>query len=325
MICLALESTAHTFSAAVVDSDCNVLAHEKDTLVTEEGGLIPSELADHHFGCAEKVIFGALEKSGKSLEEIDLISYSIGPGIGNALRVGAIAARSLSLVHNTPLIGVNHCVAHIEIGRKKTPAKDCIAVYASGANTQIISFENGKYRIYGETLDIGLGNLLDSFGRKLGVGFPAGPVLDEWYFEGKEYCGLPYTVKGSDLVFSGLLTAAEGKIGKVDEKDLAYSLLHTAFAMLTEVTERALAHAEKKEVLLIGGVAASKALQEMLGKMCKERGAKLFVPEREFCVDQAMMIAWQGILEYKNGKRMGLSESEIRPKERIEDVEVNWR
>lgn len=325
IICLGIEASAHTFASAIIDENCNVLAHEKDTLKTEEGGLIPAQLAEHHFGCAKKVIENSLRKAKVNLKELDLICFSEGPGIGNALRVGAIAARALSLIHNTPLLGVNHCLAHVEIGRKKTGAKDCIAVYVSGANTQIIGFEDGKYRIYGETLDIGIGNLLDTFGRSIGLGFPAGPVLDEWYFKGRKYVELPYTVKGSDLVFSGLLTAAEGKIGKVGEKDLAYSLLHNAFAMLTEVTERALAHAEKKEVLLIGGVAASKALREMLGKMCKERGAKLFVPEKEVCVDQAIMIAWQGLLEYKNGRRMSLEESEIKPKQRIEEVKVNWR
>lgn len=327
MICLGIESTAHTFGIGIVSNEngkCKILANEKSVVVTEQGGLIPRELADNHYNNAVSVIQKALEKANLRMGNIDLISFSQGPGIGNALKVGAVAARTLALKNKIPLLGVNHCVAHIEIGKALTDAKDPITVYASGANTQIIGYENGKYRVYGETLDIGIGNLLDSFGRALGLGFPAGPKIDEMYFKKENFIELPYSVKGMDLVFSGLQTAAESKIGKVKKEDLCYSLMHTAFAMLTEVSERALAHTEKKEILLTGGVAASKALREMLGIMCKERGAELFVPPREFCVDQGSMIGWQGIIEYKAGRRMALKETEILPKQRTDDVKVTW-
>jgi len=193
-----------------------------------------------------------------------------------------------------------------------------------GGHTQIIGYENGRYRVYGETLDIGIGNLLDSFGRALGLGFPAGPKIDEMYFEAKGFVELPYSVKGMDLVFSGLQTAAESKIGDVKKEDLCYSLMHTAFAMLTEVSERALAHTEKREILLTGGVAASKALREMLGKMCEERGARLFVPPREVCVDNGAMIAWQGLIERNAGRKMALKDTEILPKQRTDNVKGIW-
>ncbi|MFH1240562.1 MAG: KEOPS complex N(6)-L-threonylcarbamoyladenine synthase Kae1 [Candidatus Diapherotrites archaeon] len=327
MICLALESTAHTFGVGIVsdkNNKCNILANEKMSVVTETGGLIPRELADHHYENSAKVIHNALEKANLKINEIDLISFSQGPGIGNALKVGAVTARTLALKNKIPILGVNHCIAHIEIGKALTNAKDPITVYASGANTQIIGFENRKYRVYGETLDIGIGNLLDSFGRALGLGFPAGPKIDEMYFKKKNYIELPYSVKGMDLVFSGLQTAAERKIGKVDETDLAYSLMHTAFAMLTEVAERALAHTEKKEILLTGGVAASNALREMMKTMCEERGAELFVPPKSVCVDCGAMIAWQGIIEHKAGRKMEIKDTMILPKQRTDDVEVIW-
>jgi len=324
MICLGIESTAHTFGVGIVDSHCNVLANERSSLKTEKGGIHPQKAADHHVENGAAVIGAALEKASLGLKDIDLISFSQGPGLGPCLRIGAVGARTLSLIHNKPLIGVNHCIAHIEIGRKKTGAIDPIALYASGGNTQVIGYRNGKYRVFGETLDIGIGNLLDSFGRRLGIGFPAGPVLDKWYFEGKKFVKLPYSVKGMDLVFSGLETSAALKIGKEGEKDLAYSLLHAAFAMLSEVTERALAQTAKSEVLIVGGVAASKALRGMVSKMCEERGAKMFVPDWTLCVDNGAMIAWQGLLEYGHGRHTQLEDSAVRQKLRTDDSEVNW-
>jgi universal protein Kae1 len=323
--CLGIESTAHTFGAAIVDEKCKILSNEKNVYTTEKGGMIPRELAEHHYKFAAEVVQTALSKANTKIEEIDLVAFSQGPGIGNALRCGAVAARQISLLNNVPLIGVNHCVAHAEIGRKLCEAKDPVLLYASGANTQIICFENSYYRVFGETLDIGIGNFLDSFGREVGLGFPAGPALDKMYFEGKNYIELPYTVKGMDLAFSGLFTAAKNKIGKVEKEDLVYSALHNAFAMLTEVTERALAHTEKKEVILGGGVGCSKALQEMVSKMCEERGARLFVPPNSVMVDNAAMIAWTGILMHKRGNKTEIKDSAILPKQRTDDVKVNWR
>ena len=340
MLCLGIESSAHTFGAAIIESDidkylyerssCDILSNEKAVYTTEKGGMIPRELSEHHYKYALSVVKAALEKSNKKINEIDLISYTRGPGIGNALRAGAITARQLALKNKVPLVGVNHCIAHLEIGRKLCNSADPVMLYASGANTQIICYENKYYRVFGETLDTGIGNFLDSFGRSLGLGFPAGPALDKMYFSGKELIELPYTVKGMDLAFSGLLTATEKRIpliaeGKIRKEDLVYSALHNAFAMLTEVTERALAHTEKKEVILGGGVGCSKALQEMVGKMCAERGAKLFVPPNSVMVDNAAMIAWLGLLMHKKGAKINPSTSNILPKQRTDDVLVNWR
>jgi len=340
MNCLGIESTAHTFGVSIVQTDvdkkdylsstCEILSNEKDSYTTTKGGMIPRELAEHHYRVAPSVLENALKKANLSSKEINLVAFSQGPGIGNALRCGAIMARQFALKNNLPLVGVNHCVAHIEIGRKLCNAKDPVMLYASGANTQIICYENGYYRVFGETLDTGIGNFLDTFGRNLGLGFPAGPLLDKTYFEGKKLIELPYTVKGMDLAFSGLLTSSTKKIPQIEKKeikkeDLIYSTLHNAFAMLTEVTERALAHTEKKEVVLGGGVGCSKALQEMVGKMCEERGAKLFVPPNSVMVDNATMIAWTGALMYKFGHKINPATSEILPKQRTDDVKVNWR
>ena len=340
MLCLGIESTAHTFGISVVrstidkesyeKSTCEILSNEKDSYTTKSGGMIPRDLAEHHYTAAPIVLKNALAKAGVSINEINLIAFSCGPGIGNALRVGAITARQLALKYNISLVGVNHCVAHLEIGRKLCNAKDPVMLYASGANTQIICYENGYYRVFGETLDTGIGNFLDTFGRDLGIGFPAGPTLDKMYFEGGKLIELPYTVKGMDLAFSGLLTSSTNKIPQINEnkikkEDLVYSALHNAFAMLTEVTERALAHTEKKEVILGGGVGCSRALQEMVARMCEERGAKLFVPPNSVMVDNAAMISWTGMLMHKHGYKINPSTAGIFPKQRTDDVKIDWR
>ena len=158
----------------------------------------------------------------------------------------------------------------------------------------------------------------------MGYGFPAGPIIDKKYFEGKKYIPLPYSVKGMDLVFAGLLTEAQKKIGKENENDLCYSFMHTALAMVCEVTERALAHTEKNEVLVTGGVAASAALAQMLQTLCDERDARLFIVPREYAMDNGAMIAWQGMLEHTHGRKQALAETRVNQGYRTDHVDVFW-
>ncbi|MFC2135136.1 bifunctional N(6)-L-threonylcarbamoyladenine synthase/serine/threonine protein kinase [Bacteroidota bacterium] len=325
MITIGIESTAHTFGVAVL-KDMKVLSNCKDSYTTKQGGMIPNKTAEHHVEVCDKVYLDALKTAKISSEDIDLIAFSQGPGIGHCLKIGASFARSLSLLLKKPLIGVNHCIAHLEIGRLEG-AKDPILLYASGANTQIIAYDGGKYRIFGETLDNGIGNFLDSFGRDLGLGFPAGPAIDKLAQKGRNYIELPYVVKGMDVSFGGIYTNVKHKIQskKYKTEDLCYSVQETAFAMLLEVAERAMAHCEKNELVLGGGVACNTRLKEMAKIMCKDRGAKCFIPENQFLVDNAAMIGLTGYFMYKAGNRTSIKNSEIRPYERTDDVEVNWR
>ncbi|MBR9691463.1 bifunctional N(6)-L-threonylcarbamoyladenine synthase/serine/threonine protein kinase [Candidatus Woesearchaeota archaeon] len=327
MICLGIESTAHTFGVGIMDDDGNVLANVKDSYTTEKGGIIPTKAADHHAEKCGEVVQKALDAAKLTMKDVDLISYSMSPGIGHTLRIGAFAARVLALKHGKPLIGINHCIAHLSIGEALTGAKDPVLLYASGANTQIIAYEGGKYRIFGETLDIGVGNFLDSVAREMGYGFPGGPKIYELSLKKKRFIELPYSVKGMDVSFGGLLTNIKQKIdsGKFSNEDLAYSTQETVFAMLLEVSERAMAHCDKKELLLGGGVACNIRLQEMAKKMCEDRKAKCFILENQFNVDNGAMIAWQGILEYKAGKRMKINESIIDPYQRTDEVNVDWK
>src|SRR3989338_5106551 len=323
--CLGIESTAHTFGIGIAQGDGNkgrILANVIKQFTTEEGGIIPSEASDHHVEACDTAITEALAAAAIKMNEVDIISFSQGPGIGHCLRIGAAAARTLSLVHRKPLVGVNHCISHLEIGKLLTRAKDPVLLYTSGANTQVIAFESGKYRIFGETLDMGVGNMLDQFARHLGIGFPGGPKIMQLAAAGKKYVELPYVVKGMDVSFGGILTNLERKYdaGSYSKEDLCYSLQETVFAMLVEVAERALAHIGKKEMLLGGGVACNTRLQEMCRIMCEERGVKFFVPERQFLVDNGAMIAWLGILEFLKGARTKLEKSAIRPYWRTDDA-----
>ncbi len=331
MLILGIESTAHTFGVSVVEKKKNkwiVKSNEKKVYTTEKEGIIPSKLSEHHLANFKSVLRSALEKSQHVLKEIDVVGYSAGPGIGHALRVGAAVARAIMLQFNKPVVKVNHCIAHLEVGRALTKAKDPVLLYVSGANTQVIAFEEGRYRIFGETLDMGVGNFIDSVGRLLGIGFPAGPKIEELAKKGKHYIDLPYTIKGMDISLGGIYTNIKRKIEskKYSKEDLAYSLQETVFAILVECAERALAHTKKKELLLGGGVACNKRLQEMAEIMCKERGAKCFVPEKQFLLDNAAMIAITAGMMFESGIYTKKAEEiTIHPYQRTEEIEVKWR
>ena len=323
MICLGIESTAHTFGVGIVESKnkkIKVLANVKDSYTTESGGIIPTDAAKHHKEVADSLIEKAIQEAKIGFEDINIIAFSQGPGLSPCLLVGLHKAKELSEKLKRPLVPVNHCIAHLEIGNALCKSRDPVLLYVSGANTQIIAYSSRKYRIFGETLDIGIGNFIDSFARHAGLGFPGGPKISLLAERSKNLIELPYSVKGMDVSFSGLLTNLNQKFDrKYMIEDLAYSMQETAFAMLVEVAERAMAHCNKKELLLGGGVACNKRLQEMCRIMCKERKAKFFCPENQFLLDNGAMIANSGILRYKEGKILDVKKADIKPYERTDD------
>ncbi|MFA5856474.1 MAG: KEOPS complex N(6)-L-threonylcarbamoyladenine synthase Kae1 [Candidatus Pacearchaeota archaeon] len=324
---IGIESTAHTLGIGIVDKG-KILSNEKDTYTTESGGIIPIMSAKHHKEKAEEIWKNSIKKANINEKDIDAIAISKSPGLAPCLIEGMRFAKKKAIELGIPIIPVNHCVAHLEIGRI-TGAKDPILLYTSGANTQIIAYEACKYRVFGETLDIGIGNFIDNFARTIGIGFPGGPKIQELAKSGK-FIELPYTIKGMDVAFSGLLTNLKQKKEKGSKiEDLAYSLQETAFAMLVEATERALAHTGKKELLLGGGVACNTRLQEMCRIMCKERGdVKFFVPENSLLVDNGAMIAYLGEIMYNSGikiKSKDFDNLDINSRERTDDINVTWK
>ena len=176
---IGIESTAHTFSFGLVDPNGIPYPSVGDTIKPLEGGIHPREAADHHRDYAAELFRRVLTSQGLSTTDIGAIAYSQGPGLGPCLRIGASVARTLSSRLGVPLIGVNHCVAHIEIGRQQCECDDPVLLYVSGGNTQVIAKLQGKYRVLGETLDIGIGNMLDKFARQQGIPFPGGPVIEK--------------------------------------------------------------------------------------------------------------------------------------------------
>ena len=291
---------------------------------TEKGGIIPMDAAKHHAEVAERVWNEALEKGKVKEGEITAIAISNAPGLAPCLLAGMKVAKEKASKLKIPIIPVNHCIAHLEIGRHEG-AKDSVLLYTSGANTQIIAYAGGKYRVFGETLDIGIGNFIDKFARHVGLGFPGGPKIEIEAKDGN-YIDLPYSIKGMDVSFSGLQTKLQQLYDKGEKlENLSYSLQETAFAMVIEAAERAMAFTGKKELVLGGGVGCNARLQEMCRIMCKERKAKFFCPAKEFLVDNGAMIAFTGELMYKSGIKINPEKLDIKPRERTDDVEVKWR
>jgi len=328
--CLGLESTADDFSVGILSFKGDILANEASMFMPETGGIHPREAARHHAEVAGKVLSEALRKAGIQQREIKIIAFSQGPGLGPCLRTGATAARALACYLQVPLVGVNHCVAHIEIGKLITGAKDPLTLYVSGGNTIVAAFEAGRYRVFGETLDISVGNCLDVFAREAGlrqkIGEPLGALVEKLAARSQNFVSLPYTVKGMDLSFSGLLSAAIELLNskKYSIEDLCYSLQEVVFSMLAEVTERALAHTEKPEVLLTGGVAANKRLQSMLEAIANEHNAKFGVVPKQYALDNGAMIAWTGILTYQHGLSTSIEKSFVKLKWRLDEVYAPW-
>jgi universal protein Kae1 len=325
MIVLGIEGTAHTIGAGVVSEADKILSDVRKTFQPPVGkGIHPRDAAQFLGEHMSEVVEEAVSKAGVGFDGIGLIAFSQGPGLGPCLRTAATGARILALKHKKPILGVNHCVAHIAVGKILSGFQNPLVLYVSGANTQILELKEKRYRIFGETLDVGIGNMLDKFGRETGIQHPAGPKIETLARQGKNYIELPYTVKGTDLSFSGVLTSALEKFKKgASLEDVCYSLQETSFAMLCEVTERALAHLNADEVILTGGVGNNQRLCEMLGMMAKEHGAKFSVP-KGFCSDNGAMIAMLGSLEYQAGVRMALEETLVKPKQRTDDVEIYW-
>lgn len=338
---LGIESTAHTLGVGIATptstGKAEIRANVRDMLSppdpepgVEAQGIHPREAAHHHAEVGPAMIQAALDEAGLSPKDLTGVAFSQGPGLGPCLRVGATMARAFALRHGLPLAGVNHCVAHLEIGRGLTEADDPVLLYASGANTQVIAHVRGRYRVFGETLDVGIGNGLDKFARDNGIPFPGGPRIEKEAatvaHRPDAFHPIPYTVKGMDLCFAGTALAAQRLVDDgVPFPEACHSLQETGFAALIEVAERALAHTGKDELVLGGGVACNQRLQDMARSMCEARGASYHCPPRPVLVDNGAMIAWLGHLALHAGYATELEDSGVRPYERTDHVEAVWR
>lgn len=317
---LGIESTAHTLGIGVC-SNGRVVSNARRVFKPEFKGLIPREAADHHEEVFSAVMQEALDTAKTSMKEIDLVAYSKGPGLGPCLQVASTSAKTLAVGLKIPIIGVNHAFAHVEIAKKETASKDPLVVYLSGGNSQLLVFSDHRWRVLGETMDIGIGNLFDSFARQLGLKWAHGSEVER-LAQGGSYVELPYAVKGMSLSFSGLLTAAVKKIPSAKQSDLCYSLMETAFSMTTEAAERALALTKKKTVVACGGVAQNKRLCEMLKLMSEPHEARFAVGPAEYNGDNGAMIAFAGEMLYNRGYTEEIRDARPLQRFRIDEVIV---
>ncbi len=326
LTCLGIEGTAHSFGAALVTNDGTIHSNLWDMLEPQSGGIHPREASQHHAQIGPEIVKNAIKQGGIHPDNIDLVAFSQGPGLGPCLRTTATIARSLALTLSVPLVGVNHCIAHIEIGRMESNFVDPVTVYVSGGNSQIIAYAGERYRTFGETLDIAIGNMLDTFGRYVGMPFPAGPRVEIEARQGSNYHTLPYSVKGMDFSYSGMLTAAQRLYDEgTPLPDLCFSIQETAFGMIAEVAERAIAHTGKKELLLTGGVARNDRLSQMLAGLAKRHDSSYHRVSPSLAGDQGAMIAWTGILQYEHGNQLAIEDSIVIPKWRTDEQKISWR
>lgn len=334
---IGFEGSANKIGVGIV---CNgtVLSNPRKTYITPPGeGFKPADTARHHNAVILDLVDQALKEAKLKHSDIDIVSYTKGPGMGAPLVGTAIIARTLAQIWEKPLIPVNHCIAHIEMGRLITGAENPTILYVSGGNTQVIAFSRGKYRIFGETIDIAIGNFLDRIARliKLSNDPSPGYNIEQLAKKGTKLIDLPYQIKGMDVALSGILTIVERSIDRwlkkegFTEADLCMSVQETLFAMLVETVERAMALTNSKEVLLVGGVGCNERLQEMMDLMAKERGARLCAIDERYCIDNGAMIAHTGALMFESGfipkHSEGWKDTAITQRFRTDEVDVTWR
>jgi len=327
MLGLGIESTAHTFSCAVVEkngSGGTIRSDVREIFKPPQGeGIHPREASRHHVENSHGVLSRSLEEAGVKIRDLDMVAYAGGPGLGPCLRVGAVVARSISSYYGIPIYPVNHAVGHIELGKLLTGSRDPLVLLVSGGHTMLLAFLMRQWRVFGETLDITLGQLLDQFGRSLGLPSPCGRTIEERAAESSEYRLLPYAVKGNDVSFSGLLSAAK-TLARKAEAAACYSLQETAFAMICEACERALSFTGKKEIMIVGGVAANRRLSAMLRDVCRRQGCRLFVVPLRYAGDCGSQIAWTGLLESTVGPGTRIEDSFVRQSWRLDTVRIRY-
>lgn len=247
------------------------------------------------------------------------------------------------------------------MGRAITGANHPVVLYVSGGNTQVIAYSHHRYRIFGEALDIAVGNCLDRTARALKISNDPAPGYNieqlakkaaaKWKSSSGDgtkkppLLDLPYAVKGMDCSFSGILGIVEDLVERladgldddtpnrlrfqngelVTPADICHSLQETVFAMLVEITERAMAHVAASEVLIVGGVGCNERLQEMMAIMAEHRGGSVFATDERFCIDNGIMIAHAGLLAYETGVKGSIEQSECTQRFRTDEVYVGWR
>ncbi len=320
---LAIETSCDETAAAVVKNGREVLSNiifSQIDLHKLYGGVVPEIASRKHIEKINQVIEEALTAAGVTLQEIDAIGVTYGPGLVGALLVGVAEAKAISFAAGKPLVGVHHIEGHISANyiESKNLEPPFLCLVVSGGHTHLVLVKAyGEYQIIGKTRDDAAGEAFDKVARAIGLGYPGGPKIDKLAKEGnREAIAFPRAqIEGSpyDFSFSGLKSAVlnyinsmEMKNTEVNRADVAASFQH---AVVDVLVTRAVAAAKDygmKQVAIAGGVAANSTLRTALAEACKENGLDFYYPSLIYCTDNAAMIGTAAYYEFTKGVRSGL-------------------
>ena len=321
---LGIESSCDETAAAVVVNGRKVLSnviYSQVPVHTLYGGVVPEIASRAHVEKINQVIRKALEDSGKTMDDIDAVAVTYGPGLVGPLLVGVNAAKALAYAEKKPLVAVNHIEGHISANYidKEELVPPFMCLVASGGNSHIVRVDDyGKYTIIGRTHDDAAGEAFDKVARAIGLGYPGGPKVDALAKEGDPHAiDFPRAKVGEssyDFSFSGLksavlnyLNGCEMKGIEVNKADVAASFQQAVIDVLTEHTVKAAKEYDCSRLALAGGVAANSGLREAMKQAAEKEGISFYMPELIYCTDNAAMIASAGYYEYLAGNRADIS------------------
>ena len=313
---LAIESSCDETSVAVMADGRQVMSNIISSQIdihTAFGGVVPEIASRHHLQNMNTVVDQALTEAGVTLDDIDLIGVTCGPGLVGALLMGVATAKAIAFAKNIPLVGVNHMHGHISANfiEHEELEPPFMSLIVSGGHTNIVEMRDyGVCRVLGGTRDDAVGEAYDKVARVIGLGYPGGPKIDRIAKEGNPEAiqfKRVYLEKGSkDFSFSGLKTAVlnylntERQAGReISVPDVAASFQEAVIEVIVHKTMEAVTEMKQDKLVLAGGVAANSRLREALSAACDEKGVKLYVPSPVLCTDNAAMIGCAAYYKYK--------------------------